>query len=75
MLALAQVQHRHNGSLFVLRGVTLKDLIDEFEVLLGELEGESRVVGGFVAVLDMSAGGPRHKSTTASQRLMSRYTP
>ena len=51
VLTLTQVQHRHNGSLLVLRGVPLKDLIDKFEVLLGELEGKVGVVGGFVAVL------------------------
>lgn len=51
MLALAQIEKGHDGGLLVLRGVALEDLIDEFEVLLGELEGDGRVVGGGIAVL------------------------
>ena len=52
MLALAQIQQRHDSSLFVLGRVALEDLIDKFEVLLGELERKARVVGGLVAVLE-----------------------
>lgn len=52
MLALAQIEKGHDGGLLVLRGVALEDLIDEFEVLLGELEGDGRVVGGGIAVLE-----------------------
>ena len=52
VLALAQIQHGHDGGLLVLRGVTFEDLIDELKVLLGEIERDTRVVGGFVAVLE-----------------------
>ena len=52
VLALAQIQDRHDGSLLVLGGIALEDLIDEFKVLLGELERDGRVVGGRVAMLN-----------------------
>ena len=52
MLALTKVQKGHNSSLLVLRGVAFKDLVDEFEVLVGKLERKSRVIGGRIAVLD-----------------------
>ena len=52
MLALPQIQQGHDGSLLVLGRVALEDLIDKFEVLLGEGERKARVVGGFVAVLE-----------------------
>jgi len=51
VLALAQVQQGHDGGLLVLGRVALEDLIDEFEVLLVELEGDVGVVVRFVAVL------------------------
>lgn len=52
VLALAQVEQGHDSGLFVLGRVAFKDLIDEPEVLFGEVERDARVVGGFVAVLE-----------------------
>lgn len=52
VLALTEVEQGHHGRLLVLRRVALKDLIGEGEVLLGEGERESRVVGRGIAVLD-----------------------
>jgi hypothetical protein len=51
VLALAQVEQRHDGGLLVLRRVALEDLGDDGLVLLGELEGNLGVVVGGVAVL------------------------
>lgn len=51
VLALAKVEQGHNGGLLVLGWVALKDLIDEGEVLLGELERKGRVVVRLIAVL------------------------
>lgn len=51
VLALTQIQDRHDSSLLVLGRVAFEDLIDELEVLVVEFEREGRVVGGLVAVL------------------------
>lgn len=51
VLALPQVQQRHDGRLLVLRRVPLEDLFDDGLVLRGELEGDVGVVLGRVAVL------------------------
>jgi hypothetical protein len=51
VLALTKVQQGHDGGLLVLGRVTLEDLIDDLEVLLGELEREGRVVVRLIAVL------------------------
>lgn len=51
VLALAKVEQGHDGGLLVLRRVALEDLIGEFEVLVGKLEREGRVVVRLVAVL------------------------
>jgi hypothetical protein len=51
VLALTEVKQGHDSSLLVLGRVALEDLIGEFEVLLGKLEREGRVVVGLVAVL------------------------
>jgi hypothetical protein len=51
VLALAEVQQGHDGSLLVLGRVALEDLIGDLEVLLGELERDARVVVRLVAVL------------------------
>lgn len=51
VLTLAQIQQRHDGGLLVLWWVALKDLIDECEVLVGELERDGGVVVRAVAVL------------------------
>jgi hypothetical protein len=51
VLALTEVQQGHDGALLVLGRVALEDLIDDLEVLLGELERDGRVVVRLVAVL------------------------
>lgn len=51
VLALAQVQQRHDGRLLVLGRVPLEDLGDDGLVLRSELEGDVGVVLGGVAVL------------------------
>lgn len=77
-LALSQVQKGHDGRLLVLRGVTFEDLIDEAEVLLGELERDTGVVVGVVAVLlplgsllSMLGVDGRGSRTTARESLRS----
>jgi hypothetical protein len=55
VLALTQIQKWHDSTLLVLRGVALEDLIDQSEVLLGELERDGRVVGRLVAVLETNS--------------------
>ncbi len=51
VLALAEVEQGHDGGLLVLGRVPLEDLIDDLEVLLGELERDALVVVRLVAVL------------------------
>lgn len=51
MLALAEVEHGHDGSLLVLGRVALEDLGDELLILGVELEGQVGVVVGCVSVL------------------------
>lgn len=51
VLALAEVEQGQDGRLLVLRRVALDDLGDNFLVLLGELEGDIRIIVGGVAVL------------------------
>lgn len=51
VLTLAEVEEGHDGCFFVLGGVALEDLGDDFLVLVGELEGDGGVVVGGVAVL------------------------
>lgn len=52
MLSLAEIEEGHHGCLLVLWGISLENLIDEFVVLLGELEGNGRVIFGGVTVLE-----------------------
>ena len=51
VLALAQIQQRHDSRLLVVGGVPAEDLLDQLLVLRAELEGERGVVVGRVAVL------------------------
>ena len=51
VLALAEVEKGHDGSLLVLRRVSLEDLVDDGLVLRRELEHERRVIVGRVAML------------------------
>ncbi len=51
MLALAEIEERHDSSFLVLGGVALEDLVDDYEVLGREFEGDGGVVVGRVAVL------------------------
>lgn len=51
MLALAEIEDRHNGSLLVLRWVALEDLGDELLILGVELERDVGVVVRGIAVL------------------------
>lgn len=51
VLALAEVEDGHDGSLLVLRGVSLEDLFDDGLVLLVKLERDIGIVIGRVAVL------------------------
>lgn len=50
-LALAEVEEGHDGSLFVLGGIAFEDLVDELQVLLGELKWDAGVVSGIIAML------------------------
>lgn len=51
VLALAEIEERHDGGLLVVGGVSRDNLLDELLILLSELEGDRRVVLGRVAVL------------------------
>jgi hypothetical protein len=51
VLALAEVEQRHDGGLLVLRRVALEDLSDDRLILGVELEGNVGVVVAGVAVL------------------------
>lgn len=51
MLPLSEIKNRHNSCLPVLGRVALEDLIDELQVLLVELERDTRVIFRRVAVL------------------------
>jgi hypothetical protein len=51
VLALSEIEERHDGGLLVLRGVAGDDLFDELLILRGELEGNFDVVFGGVAML------------------------
>lgn len=50
VLALAEVEQRHHGSLLVLRGIPREHLLDELLILGRELEGDRGVVVGSIAV-------------------------
>lgn len=51
VLALSEVEKRHDGGLFVLRGVSGNDFLDEFLILRIEFEGNFEVVFRSVAML------------------------
>ena len=51
VLALSEIEERHDGSLFVLRGVPGHNFLDELLILRRELEGDVEVVFGGVAML------------------------
>ena len=51
VLALAQIQQRHDSRLLVVGGVPAEDLLDQLLVLRAELERQRGVVVGRVAVL------------------------
>ena len=53
VLALAEVEERHDGCFFVLRGVAFEDFGDELLVDGVEFEGYGGVVFGAVAVLEI----------------------
>lgn len=56
MLALAEIQQRHDRGLLILRWIALQDLIDEPLVLRSEVERDARVVLWCVAMLDPLPG-------------------
>jgi hypothetical protein len=51
VLALSEVEERHNGGLLVLRGVPGDDLLDELLILGCEFERNLEVIFGGVAML------------------------
>lgn len=51
VLALSEIEKGHHGGLLVLGRVSLENLVDEFLILLVELEGNGGVVVRRVAVL------------------------
>lgn len=58
VLALAEVEKRHNGCLLVLRGVPRDDFLDELLILRRKFEGNLGVVLGRVAVLQKTQLAP-----------------
>lgn len=56
VLALSEVEERHDGGLFVLRGVPGEDLLDKLLILGSEFEGNLEVVLGRVAMLQRALG-------------------
>jgi hypothetical protein len=65
VLALSEVEERHYGGLLVLRGVPGDDLLDEFLILWGELEGDFEVILRRVAVLQIRQLGLERKTQDA----------
>lgn len=59
VLALAQIEQRHDGGLLVLAGVAGEDLLDELLILLVELEGYRGIVLGSVSVLQAEVASAR----------------
>lgn len=57
MLALAQIEKRHDSSLFILRGVAGDDFFDELLILWRKLEGNAGIVLGGVAMLSRGSVG------------------
>jgi hypothetical protein len=51
MLSLSKIEYGHDCRLFVLGRVSLEDLVNELVVLLGELEGNIRIVLGCISML------------------------
>lgn len=52
VLALSEVEQRHDSGFLVLRGVSCEDFLDELLILGVELERDARVVFGRVTVLE-----------------------
>lgn len=57
VLALAEVEQRHNGGLLVLRWVPRDNLLDEFLVLSGEFERNFGIVLGSITMLSRTLAG------------------
>jgi hypothetical protein len=53
VLALSEIEERHDGGLHVLRGVAGDDLFDKFLILRGEFKGNFEVVFGRIAMLQV----------------------
>lgn len=51
VLALSEIEKRHDCSFFILAGVSREDFLDESLICFAELEWDGRVVVGCVAVL------------------------
>lgn len=51
VLALSEIEERHDGGLLVVGGVSRDNLLDELLILFGELEGNRGVVLWTIAVL------------------------
>ena len=60
VLALSEVEERHDGGLLVLGGVTGDDFLDELLILRREFEGNLGIVLGRVAVLQKTQLAPSH---------------
>ena len=73
VLALAEVEDRHDSSLLVLRRVSLEDLCDELLILGVELERNIGVVVGRVAVLWIKALENMNESMPNRQCLKSQH--
>ena len=56
MLALAEIEERHDGGFFVLWRVAFDDFVDEAEIDVVEFEGDGWVVVGCIAVLEARSG-------------------
>jgi hypothetical protein len=55
VLALSEIEERHYGGLFVLRGVARDDLLDKLLILRGEFEGDFEVIFGRIAMLHITS--------------------
>jgi hypothetical protein len=51
MLSLAKIQEGHDSSFLILWGVSFEDLVNQAIILLGELEGNRRIVVFSIAML------------------------
>jgi hypothetical protein len=62
MLSLSEIEDGHDSRLLVLGWVAFEDLFDELVVLLGELEGNIRIVFRGISMLRLGLSAPSSRN-------------